>query len=389
MLKPDRSKYPEHVDGKPVIDLDSEKFVKVWHGPQHPGITGNMSLELTLSGDEVVDCKTHVGYLHRGFEKLIERRTFIQSFPIVCRIAVPEPAFNEYNFAAGIEELSGIEIPEKAKWIRTLNLEMMRLASYLMWIGGMAGSLGHGTIGQWCVVHRDYVLDLFEEMTGGRVYHMFMIPGGVRNNLPEGFENRAFETFDKIEKILETIDTVMMNNIVFKQRTVGLGLITPDMVDQYGIVGPNIRAMGIKRDLRIDEPYAAYGNLKMDYQTETASDAYARCSVRMKETVQAIDLCRQVLKGMPKDGPFHTQTPNVMNWKIKPGQTYIKSECTRGEYGFFMVTDGSEYLRRIHVRGPSYSHAVSLMEDMAVNVNVSDIAGLMVSLHTYPPEVER
>ncbi|MCB2100390.1 MAG: hypothetical protein KDE22_05950, partial [Rhodobacterales bacterium] len=142
---PDRSAYPAmKPDGTLDIDLSSGKYLKLWQGPQHPGITGNMSVELTVCGDEVVEGKTHVGYLHRGFEKLMERRTFIQCFPIVCRICVPEPDFNEYCYAAAIEELSGIQAPERAKWIRTLILEMGRINSYMMYLGGQAGAFGMG-----------------------------------------------------------------------------------------------------------------------------------------------------------------------------------------------------------------------------------------------------
>ena len=389
MFKPDRSKFPEMKNGKPVIDLDSGKFVKIWQGPQHPGITGNMSLELILSGDEVVDCKTHVGYLHRGFEKLMERRKYIQCFPIVCRICVPEPDTNEYLFAAAVEELAGIEIPEKAVWLRTLNLEMSRLTSFLMWIGGQAGSFGMGTVGQWAVTHRDYMLDLFEELTGGRVYHMYMLPGGVRNDLTDGFEKHLEDTLQKIEKLLKEIKIVMFDNVVFKMRAKGLGIITPEMVDKYGIVGPNARATGLQRDIRKDNPYLIYDKLDFKIIIGNDSDAYERATVRLKEMFQSIDLIRQIMDKMPKKGDFHTQLPNVLNWKIPAGETYIRAESTRGEYGYYVVSDGTEYPRRVYVRGPSYTHAVALMERLAINTNIADIAGLMVSLHTYPPEIER
>ncbi|HHE37177.1 MAG TPA: NADH-quinone oxidoreductase subunit D [Candidatus Cloacimonetes bacterium] len=389
MFKPDRSKFPEMKNGKPVIDLDSGKFVKIWQGPQHPGITGNMSLELILSGDEVVDCKTHVGYLHRGFEKLMERRKYIQCFPIVCRICVPEPDTNEYLFAAAVEELAGIEIPEKAVWLRTLNLEMSRLTSFLMWIGGQAGSFGMGTVGQWAVTHRDYMLDLFEELTGGRVYHMYMLPGGVRNDLTDGFEKHLEDTLQKIEKLLKEIKIVMFDNVVFKMRAKGLGIITPEMVDKYGIVGPNARATGLQRDIRKDNPYLIYDKLDFKIIIGNDSDAYERATVRLKEMFQSIDLIRQIMDKMPKKGNFHTQLPNVLNWKIPAGETYIRAESTRGEYGYYVVSDGTEYPRRVYVRGPSYTHAVALMERLAINTNIADIAGLMVSLHTYPPEIER
>jgi NADH-quinone oxidoreductase subunit D len=385
----DRSKYPEMKNGKPVIDLDSQKFLKLWQGPQHPGITGNMSLELIVSCDEIVDLKTHVGYLHRGFEKLMERRRYIQCFPIVCRICVPEPDTNEYLFARGTEELAGIEVPEKAVWLRTLNLEMSRLVSFLMWIGGQGGAFGLGPVGQWAVTYRDYWLDLFEELTGGRIYHMYMIPGGVRGDLPEGFKGRAEALLKKTEKLLKEIKIVMFDNAVFKMRAKGLGIITPEMVDNYGIVGPNARAAGFKRDVRKDSPYAKYNELDFEVVTGTDSDAYCRAEVRLKEMYQSIDLIRQILGKIPVTGAFHTELPNVLNWKIPAGETYVRAESTRGEYGFYMVSDGTGYPRRINVRGPSYTHAVALMEDLGINVNIADTAGLMVSLHTYPPEVER
>ncbi|PKL23276.1 MAG: NADH-quinone oxidoreductase subunit NuoD [Spirochaetae bacterium HGW-Spirochaetae-3] len=370
-------------------DLDSGKYLVMWQGPQHPGITGNMSLRLVAEGDTVVDCETHVGYLHRGFEKLMERRLYMQNFPLVCRIAVPEPDFNEYCYAAALEELAGIVIPEKAVWLRTLSLEMMRLASFLMWIGGQAGAFGHGTIAQWSVTMRDYVLDLFEELTGGRIYHMYIIPGGVRGDVPAGFYKRVLETMAVVEKNLDDIELVMFHNAVFKMRAEGLGYIPRDWVDHYGITGPNARAAGVARDLRKDSGYLAYPRLDFQPIVGTESDAYERARLRLGEMYQAIDLIRQIVDMAPKDGPFRERLPNPLYWRIPAGETYVSAECTRGEYGFYVVSDGSDKPRRVAVRGPSYTHAVSVMERLVRGVNIADVAGLMVSLHTYPPEIER
>jgi NADH-quinone oxidoreductase subunit D len=388
-MKSDRSKFPPVIDGKAQYDLNSGKYIKVWQGPQHPGVTGNMALEVIISGDEVIDLTTHVGYLHRGFEKLMERRRYIQCFPIVCRICVPEPDTNEYLLAAAAEELAGIEIPEKAKWLRTLTLELSRLASFLMWIGGQAGAFGMGTIAQWTIAQRDYILDLFEELSGGRVYHMYIIPGGVRDDLPNGWAKHLEDVLVKTEKLLKEIEIVLFNNAVFKMRAKDLGVITADMVDRFGVVGPNARAAGLKRDLRKDEPYLVYDKLDFEVITGDYSDAYNRTYLRWQEMWQAIDLIRQVMHGMPSGNDFHYNLPNVLNWKIPAGETYIKAESTRGEYGYYMVSDGTGYPRRVYVRGPSYSHAMSLLPHLAVNVNLADLAGLMVSLHTYPPEIER
>ncbi|PLY14782.1 MAG: NADH-quinone oxidoreductase subunit D [Sedimenticola sp.] len=386
----DRSQYPEkRADGTLDIDLSSGKYLKLWQGPQHPGITGNMSVELTVCGDEVVEGKTHVGYLHRGFEKLMERRTFIQCFPIVCRICVPEPDFNEYCYAAAVEELAGIKVPEKANWIRTLILEMGRINSYLMYLGGQAGAFGMGVIGQWTTYVRDLMLDRFEELTGARIYHMFIMPGGVRDGLPDGFEARMEETLQEIESTLQDVYEAMFCNAIYKKRAVGVGYIDPALLDSYGVTGPTARAAGVAKDVRRDQPYLVYPELDFEPVVATESDIYARSDVRRRDLLVSIDLIRQILVRMPKAGPVMAPLPNVLHWKIPRGETYVRGECSRGEYGYYLVTDGSGYPRRVNVRGPSYTHAMALLERFIVNVNIADVAGLMVSLHTYPPEIER
>jgi len=385
----DRAKFPKMENGNPVIDLDSHKFTKLWQGPQHPGVTGNMAVELTVNGDEIIQAKTHVGYLHRGFEKLLERRKYIQGFTIVCRICVPEPDTNEYLYSAAVEELAGIEIPEKAKWIRTLNLEMSRIASFLMWLGGQAGSLGMGAIGQWTVGMRDFWLDLFEEISGGRIYHMYMIPGGVRKDLPNGFIEKTHNLVKETRKLLHDIEKSLFHNSIFKSRLKGLGIIPPEMIDEYGIVGPNARGSGRAYDVRFNNPYLKYPELEMKMITSTGGDAYTRAELRYQEMHQTLDLISQILDRIPIKGDIQTKLPNVVNWKIPKGETYVKAESTRGEHGFYVVSDGSKNPRRVYNRGASYTHAISVLEKLAVNTSISDLAGLMVSLHTCPPEIER
>lgn len=389
-FEPDRSQYPDvGPDGKFEIDLETGQFLKLWHGPNHPGITGNMSVELTVCGDEVVEGYTHVGYLHRGFEKLMERRTFIQVFPIVCRVCVPEPDFNEWCYAAAVEELAGIEVPERAEWIRTLILEMGRFNSYMMAMGGIAGALGMGVPGQWMTYVRDLMLDRFEEMTGARIYHMFILPGGVRAGLPEGFAGRMEEVLKTAEKYLADLDKLMFTNAVFKKRTKGVGYIDPALFEQYGVTGPNARAGGVAKDVRKDSPYLVYDQLEFATPIETDSDIWARARVRRQDIDVTIDLIRQILARMPKTGEVMAPLPNVLHWRIPRGETYVSGESSRGEYGYYLVTDGSGYPRRVNVRGPSYTHAMALLEHLIPGTNISDVAALMVSLHTYPPEIER
>ena len=181
----------------------------------------------------------------------------------------------------------------------------------------------------------------------------------------------------------------MFHNAVYKKRAVGLGYVDPAIVDQYGVTGPVARAAGVAKDVRRNQPYLVYDQLDFEPVIAHESDVYARSDVRRRDLLMSVDLVRQILARMPKEGPVMATLPNVLHWKIPRGETYMRGECSRGEYGFYLVTDGSGYPRRVNVRGPSYTHAMALLEKLIVNVNISDVAALMVSLHTYPPEIER
>lgn len=389
-MNPDRSLYPEMgEDGKPIIDLSSGKYLKIWQGPQHPGVTGNMSLELTVCGDEIVESKTHVGYLHRGFEKLMERRKFIQCFPTCIRMCVAEPDPNEYILAASIEDLAGIEVPETALWLRTLSLEMARLQILLRSVPGQGGTFALGLGYQWGNYIRDLILDRFEELTGGRVYHMYIIPGGVRGLLPDGFKDRMEENLKLVDEFVNNIDNLMYNNSVFKQRAKGLAVIPKDWIDKYGVYGPAARAAGVMRDVRKTHPYLKYAELDFEPYTTTESDVYARSRVRWHDLQMTVDLIRQIMAKMPEGGEIRAETPNVMHWRIPKGETYQKCESSRGEYGMYMVTDGSDKPRRVNLKGPSYTHANALLDKLLINANIADTAAIMVSLATCPPEIER
>jgi len=218
---------------------------------------------------------------------------------------------------------------------------------------------------------------------------MYIIPGGVRADVPPGFLRHVLETMTVVEQNLKDIELVMFHNAVMKMRAVGLGYIPPDWVDRYGITGPNARAAGFKRDLRKDRGYLAYPRLSFEPVVGAESDAFERARLRLAEMFQGIDLIRQIVDFLPSEGPFRERLPNPLHWKIPAGETYVAAECTRGEYGFYVVSDGGDKPRRVAVRGPSYTHAVSVMERLVRGVNIADVAGLMVSLHTYPPEIER
>ncbi len=367
----------------------SNKTVKIFHGPQHPGITGNMSVELDLIGETIQKARTHVGYLHRGFEKLVERRTVIQGFTIVCRICVPEPDPNEENYARAVEQLAGIEISEKAKYIRTMVLEMSRIANLFLWMGGQAGSIGLGLIPQWSVCDRDYMLDLFEELTGGRVYHMYAYPGGVRRDLPEGFLDKLGALLDYYEKRINVYNNTFFDNTTFRSRAIGTAVVNKDEVLRNGYVGQVARGCGIKRDVRVDMPYLVYDKLEFDIPVYSDGDVYARALVRRDEILQSIRILRQIIKQMPKDGDIMQKIPKHRRFKLPANDTYVQTESARGAMSYYMAGDGSEKIRRMQVRGPSLIHAYTLLENLLVGSELADVAMTMNSLGICPPEIER
>ena len=363
---------------------DYELFI----GPNHPGIAGNYSLNLKLLGDKVVGAKTDAGYLHRGFEKLMEERLFIQNIAIVCRICVPDPDPNENNYARAIEEIAGIEVPERAKYIRTMVLELARIASHLFGLGGHVATTGLYAFPNWTIADRDRILELFEELTGGRVYHIYQLPGGVRRDFPDGFGKRVLDVMDYIESRLQDYDDLAINNSLFIKRATGIGTLTKEQAISWGVTGPNLRACGVAADVRKDDPYEAYDKLEFEIPTMTAGDAYARISVRRKELEQSISIVRQIIDKIPS-GPVWNKIPNPLKWNVPAGDAYVRTESSKGEFAYYMVSDGTRYPYRVHVRGASTTHGVHVLENLLIGTRIEDASQLMFSLDACPPEVDR
>lgn len=365
------------------------KDVKIYFGPQHPGITGNMMMEFELNGETITYAKTHIGYLHRGFEKLMERRSYLQNFTIVCRICVPEPDINEEAYSLAVESLGSFEVPERAQYLRVIVLELARLISYIMWSGGQAGSMGLYTMPQWAFADRDYLIDLLEMLSGARIYHMYIWPGGVRRDIPAGWTDKLLETLSYIEKRLLDYDKLFFNNALFIKRARGTGVISPEHARERGIVGPVLRGCGIKEDVRVNTPYEIYNKMDMEIIAEEGGDVYSRAMVRRREMDQSISIIRQAAMSMPSGAFYKRPFENPFKFRVKEGITYQKIESARGEYGYFMESDGTEKPRRVHVRGPGYVHAFTVLEKMLIGQKLSDVPVIMTSMGICPPEIER
>ncbi|MCD6379951.1 NADH-quinone oxidoreductase subunit D [bacterium] len=364
------------------------KEYELFIGPNHPGISGNYSLKLLLEGDQIVKAKAEGGFLHRGFEKLMEERLFIQNVPIVCRICVPDPDPNEVNYARAIEQIAGIEVPIRAKYIRSMVLELSRMASHLFAFGGHAGTTGLYSMPNWSIADRDRILELFEELTGGRVYHIFTFPGGVRRDLPKGFKKHVTKVMDYIESRLPEYDDLFFHNALLIKRARGIGKLSKEDAIRWGATGPNLRACGVAADLRRDDPYEAYPYLEFDIPTQEEGDALARLRVRRLEIVESIKMIRQILEDIP-EGPVWNKIPNPLKWKIPAGDAYVRTESSKGEYAYYMVSDGGTKPYRVHVRGASVTHGVHILENLLEGSRIEDASQIIFSLDTCPPEVDR
>ncbi len=359
-------------------------------GPNHPGIEGNYAFKLRLHGDRVIEGRADAGYLHRGFEKLMEGRLWIQNLAITPRICVPDPAPMEVSYVLAVEDLCGLEVPPRAQWLRVLQLELSRIAAHLFTFGGHAATTGMYTPMFWGVADRDLILDLFEEMCGGRVYSIYNIPGGVRRDLPEGFIDRVANTIDYIESRLPDYDNLLFTNQVFVKRARDCGPISQQQALEWAVTGPNLRATGLQFDVRRDDPYLVYDDLDFDVPIEQAGDALARALVRRKELVQSVRIVRQVLARLPSiPGPIRCPIPNPLAWNVPAGSTYTRVESSKGELAWYVVSNGGERPYRTHVRGPSQMHAVQVLEKLSIGCRIEDVAQIMFSLDACPPEVDR
>lgn len=359
-------------------------------GPNHPGIEGNYAFKLKLHGDVVLAGKADGGYLHRGFEKLMEGRLWIQNIALVPRICVPDPVPMEVTYSMAVEDLCGLEVPERAQWLRVLQLELSRIAAHLFTFGGHAATTGMYTTSYWGIADRDLILDLFEALTGGRVYHIFNIPGGTRRDVPPGFLEQVSQTLDYLESRLPDYDNLLFTNQVFITRAKDVGAMTQEQALEWGVTGPNLRATGLAFDVRRDDPYLVYEQLEFDVPTEAAGDAWARAMVRRAELKQSIRILRQVIERLPSiGGPVRAPIPNPLAWNVPAGETYARVESSKGELAYYAVSNGGDKPYRVHVRGPSSMHAVQVLEWLAEGARLEDVAQIMFSLDACPPEVDR
>ena len=361
---------------------------ELFFGPNFPGMHGNFGYILDVAGSTVLKVKPNPGLLHRGFEKLMEQRTWIQNISLIPRICVIDPDPNEAAYCMAVEKIAGITIPERAKFLRTITLEMSRMTSLLMGMGALGAMCGLYTNMYLMVSDRDLLLDLFEWLTGARVYHMYNLPGGVRRDLPEGWLDKLSAVLETLERHLADYDKLLFENPVIHKRLKGIAPLTSEEAVGNGLVGPNLRATGFKADTRKDAPYAAYPYLDFDIPVMKEGDTLARAVQSRLEYALAMDLIRQAVEKLP-GGPFKTDIGNPLKFIVPPGDAYAKVESSKGEYGYYVVSSGGEKPYRVSVRGPSLPAGLSLCHKQLPGMLIDDVAIWMAGLGVCPPDFDR
>ncbi|MGI6208300.1 MAG: NADH-quinone oxidoreductase subunit D [Anaerolineae bacterium] len=365
--------------------LDTET-VSINLGPHHPSTHGIFRMLVTLDGETVVDVQPKMGYLHRGIEKMMEERTYIQSIPLVDRLDYVCPMTNEQAFCVAIEKLAQIEVPERAEYIRVIMAELTRIMSHMMAVGFLWNELGATfTPMIYAYRQREFLQDLFEMASGARMFHNYIRPGGVVADLPEGWMERAAKTMDSLSRFLDEFSTLTAENEIFLARTIDIGVLPADLAINCSVTGPVLRASGIPYDVRRAEPYSIYDRLDWEVPTRPHGDTYDRYLQYQAEMRQSLSIIRQALAGIP-EGP-------VMNDKVRrlrppAGEAYGRIEAPKGDLGFYIVSEGGAEPYRCRIRSTAQINLTALRH-MLIGHTLQDLVVIFGSLNVTVADIDR
>jgi NADH-quinone oxidoreductase subunit D len=356
-------------------------------GPQHPSTHGVLHFMLEMAGETVVTAKPVIGYLHRGIEKLAENRTWQQVIVLTDRQDYVAQFSNEWAYCRAVERLAGIELPERAEWLRTLMGELNRITSHLIWYAGVTmdiGTLGTPFIYAWET--RERIFDFFESVTGARMMPNWMRMGGVRTDIDPALltDLRAFLERD-FPKECDTYEALLTENEIVVSRMKGVGVYATEECIHLGITGPFLRASGLARDLRRDAPYGAYGKLDFEVCTDTVGDSLARCRVRLRELRESAKMCIQLIDGMPA-GDIAVKVSKAL--RPPAGDCYVRTESPRGELGVFVASDGTTKPYRYRVRSPIF-YGLSAMPRLLPGHLLADMLVIFGGIDTSMGEIDR
>lgn len=356
-------------------------------GPQHPATHGVFRMVLTVDGEVVTDLDPVIGYMHRGNEKLPENCDYRQVIGYHDRTDYLAQFNTEHCYVEAVERLAGLKPPERAEYIRVILAELNRIASHLMFFGAFGTDIGlFGTSFMYAFRDRETIQDFFEEITGERMMYNYFRPGGVAWDVPENFKEHTRQVLAKIKRGLDDLYGLMMESEVVLARCRGLSPVRPEEAISWGMTGPMLRATGLAHDIRKAEPYSIYDRFDFDIPTGTQGDVFDRLMVRFEEMRQSVRIVEQALEQMP-EGPIMAEGMKRI-LRVPAGEVYMRVESPRGEYGVYLISNGSDKPYRHKVRGASFSN-LSALRAMAIGNYVADVIIILGSIDIVLCEVDR
>ncbi|MBU6235961.1 MAG: NADH-quinone oxidoreductase subunit D [Alphaproteobacteria bacterium] len=393
-----------------VSDDTNIKPYTINFGPQHPAAHGVLRLILEMNGEVVERADPHIGLLHRGTEKLIEYKTYLQALPYFDRLDYVSPMNQEHCFALAVEKLLGITPPPRAQYIRVLFMELTRILNHILNITTYALDVGAITPALWGFEEREKGMEFYDRVCGARLHANYIRPGGVNMDMPKGLAEDMWAWCESFGKVIDDLEGLLTENRVFKQRTVGIGVVSKEQALDWGFTGPMLRASGVAWDLRKSQPYDVYEKMDFDIPVGKTGDCYARYVVRMEEMRQSLKIMRQCLKDMP-GGPVKVDDYKVVpppreemkrsmealihhfklfteGYHVPAGETYTAVEAPKGEFGVYLVADGTNRPYKCHIRAPGFAHLAGL-DFMSRGHMLADTVSIIGSMDIVFGEIDR
>ncbi|MGL9758140.1 MAG: NADH-quinone oxidoreductase subunit D [Wolbachia sp.] len=379
-------------------------------GPQHPAAHGVLRLVLEMDGEVIERADPHIGLLHRGTEKLIEHKTYLQALPYFDRLDYVSPMSQEHAYSLCVEKLLQCEVPIRAKYLRVLFCELTRILNHLLNVSSQALDVGAMTPLLWLFEEREKILEFYERASGARFHAAYIRPGGIAADVPEGLIEDIAKFIEQFPKYIDDVDELLTENRIWKQRTVGISEISIEQALDWGFSGPMLRAAGLAWDLRKSQPYEIYDQLDFDIPIGQNGDCYDRYLVRMAEIRQSISLVKQCIEKMP-EGPVKTEDRKISpppreemkksmeamihhfklyseGYRVPEGEAYAAVEAPKGEFGVYIVSDGTNRPYRCRIRAPGFAHLQAL-DFMAKGHMLADVAAIIGSLDIVFGEIDR
>lgn len=355
-------------------------------GPQHPSTHGVLRLVVKLAGETVIGVTPHIGYVHRAIEKMGEAQTVMQFTSLTSRLDYLSAHINNWCWVMAVEKALGIQVPERAEYIRIILSELTRIASHQLWWGVFGMDLGAFTPFLYAFRDREKINDIFEKNCGERLTMNYICPGGVMQDVLPDFEKDVRAFIEYFKPLIDEYDRLLTKNVIVQERTKGIGILKPEVAKAYGVTGPTLRASGIDYDVRKNHPYGFYPRIKFKTAVATEGDSWARYLVRLEEMRQSISIIEQALDQMPKSGPVRAKLPAVL--KVPPGKYLSRAEAARGEIAFLLVGDGKPLPYRVKIRSPNFSN-LSAFPKVMKGFKVADLVAVMSTFDFVIPDIDR